>query len=386
MARLNRVPPPQGRVSSGVPDVDDLLHGLIPGDNIVWVSEEWDVMTRVEDRFLAASARARLPRAFVTTETPPSQVAARVGKGVTIFDARPHEQHAAPEILEQALMEFCGAPKTACIVLDGLHTLARRWRSERALAFFSRVCPRMFDAGAIAYWRAPRRALGTAFIDRVQSVTQCVLEVGKASLRVVKAEGRPRSVQGLQLGLTVDAEGVHLDTERALGRLARGLEQIRRQRNLTQADLARIGGVTSSAISQAEAGRRGLSLDTLLAISDGLGVTIDALLGGVGGPGYVLARRDGTRGNASYVALLDDPDAGLRAYLVGLGRGEAGVPPVSHRGVAMVLVASGLVQVRVAEDTPVMRAGDALVATDVTVEGWRNLTMEPARLFWVVRD
>ena len=380
------MPVPDGRVSTGIPDVDEFLLGVIPGDNVVWVSDDWEVMTRVEDEFLAAAGRGRLPRAFVTTETPPDVVRARVGKGVAILDARPREQHAAPEVLEQALIEFCAAPRTACVVLDGLHTLARRWRSERALAFFSRVCPRMFDAGAIAYWRAPRPELGNAFIEQVQSVTQCVLEVGRGSLRVVKAEGRPRSVQGTQLGLTLDEAGIHLDSERALGRLARGLEQVRRQRNLTQADLARIAGVTSSAISQAEAGRRGLSLDTLLAISDGLGVTIDALLGGVGGPGYVLARRDRTRGGASYAALLDDPHAGLRAYLVGLGRGEAGVPPVPHRGVAMVLVASGLVQVRVADDTPVMRAGDALVATDVAINGWRNLTMEPARLFWVLRD
>ena len=42
----------------------------------------------------------------------------------------------------------------------------------------------------------------------------------------------------------------------------------------------------------------------------------------------------------------------------------------------MVLVAGGLVQVRVADDTPVMRAGDALVATDAAIGGWRNLTMD----------
>lgn len=377
---------PEGRVSSGSADLDELMKGVIPGDNVVWVADDDDVMTRIEDDFLTASGAAGLPRAFVTTATRPEVVQARVGPGVLVLDARPRQAHADPTVIEQVLMELCASPAPACVVLDGLHVMARRWRPERALAFFSRVCPRMFDAGAIAYWRAPRRELGNAFVEQVEKVTQCVLEIRRGALRVVKAEGRPAAVQGMQLGLTMDEAGIHLDNERALGRLARGLEQLRKQRNLTQGDLARIAGVTSSAISQAEAGRRGLSLDTLLALSEGLGVTIDALLGGVAGPGYVLARRDRSRSAASYAALLDDPDPGLRAYLVGLTAGEAGVPPIAHRGAEMVLVASGLVQVRVAEETPVMRAGDALLATDVAITGWRNLTMEPARLFWVLRD
>jgi transcriptional regulator with XRE-family HTH domain len=377
---------PQGRVSSGSPDVDELLHGLIPGDNVVWVAEDASVMTRLEDDFLAASGRAGLPRAVVTTGARPEVVQDRVGAGVTVLDARPRQRHADPVVLEQTLMEFCASPLPACVVLGGLNDLARRWRPERALAFFSRVCPRMFDAGAIAYWRAPRRELGNPFLDQVEKVTQCVLEIRRQALRVVKAEGRPAAIQGMQFGLTHDATGIHLQNERVLGRLARGLEHLRTERNLTQGDLARIAGVSASAISQAEAGRSGLSLETLVALSEGLGVAIDALLGGVRGPGYVLARRDRSRTGSSYAALFDDPEPGLRAYLVALAAGEGGVPPVAHKGTEMVLVASGLVQLQVADDTPVMRAGDALLANSVTIGGWRNLTLEPARLFWVIRD
>jgi hypothetical protein len=51
-----------------------------------------------------------------------------------------------------------------------------------------------------------------------------------------------------------------------------------------------------------------------------------------------------------------------------------------------VLVASGLVQLTIGSDTPVMRAGDAALATTVAVSGWRNLMNGPAVLFWVLRD
>ena len=36
------------------------------------------------------------------------------------------------------------------------------------------------------------------------------------------------------------------------------------------------------------------------------------------------------------------------------------------------------------DDTPVMRAGDALLALDQPVLGWTNLGPEPAEIFWVL--
>jgi quercetin dioxygenase-like cupin family protein len=69
-----------------------------------------------------------------------------------------------------------------------------------------------------------------------------------------------------------------------------------------------------------------------------------------------------------------------------LGPGESGAPELVHKGVELVLVASGLVQLTIGDDTPVMRAGDAVLATTVTVSGWRNLMNGPALLFWVLRD
>jgi quercetin dioxygenase-like cupin family protein len=83
---------------------------------------------------------------------------------------------------------------------------------------------------------------------------------------------------------------------------------------------------------------------------------------------------------------LDDPKTGLRAYVVRLPPGEFAAPEIRHKGPELVLVASGLVQVTIGSDTPVMRAGDAALATRVPVSGWRNLIQEPALLFWVLRD
>ncbi len=375
-----------GRLPSGIDDLDQLLTGLIPGDNVVWVAPDGPVLATIEEALLRQAGRLGLSCTYVTTGVAPAALRERLGPHVSVLDARARGDHRDPGVLEQALVQRAKESPPACVVVEDLHGLARRWDRPRAVGFFSRVCPMLFDLGAVAYWRAPRRELGDAFLDKVAKVTQCVLEVHGDHLRVIKAEGRPAAVQGQLFQLALDDGTVQLRNERVLGRLAQGLQRLRRERNLSQGDLARLAGVTASAISQAESGRRGLSLDTLVGMSERLGISLDDVLVSVPSSGYVLARRDRTGGETPYTALLDDPRAGLRASLVRLGPGESGSPPMAHKGIEMVLVSSGLVQVQVGGETPVMRAGDAILATDVAVTGWRNLRPEPARLFWIVRD
>lgn len=375
-----------GRLSTGVEDLDELLSGLIPGDNIVWSANDVALVSHLEEAFLDEAGRRGLPRTYVTSSAEPTMLQERFGPDLTVVDARPDGNYAMPGVLEHVLLKLAKDKASACVVLDGLDSFARRWGRPGAVSFFSRVCPALFDLAAIAYWRLPRRELGDAFVDEVAKVTQCVLEVGRDHIRVIKAEGRGASVQGQFVRLGVEDDVIRLRNEQALGRLARGLERIRRERSLSQVELATLAGVTPSAVSQAEAGRRGFSLETLVSLADRLAIPVDDLLVNNSPSGYVLARRDRTGASPPHTTLLDDPNAGIRAHLVRLEAEEEGTPPLAHKGVEMVLVASGLVQVRVGSDTPVMRAGDALLASTSAVSGWRNLMTEPARLFWILRD
>jgi transcriptional regulator with XRE-family HTH domain len=372
------------RVSSGVAAVDDLLGGLIPGDNIVWVSSDGQLVAALESGYLEEGLAGGAGCWYVAVDETPRDAAKRLPDGVRVLDARPDRKHADPVVLERILVEEAGS-HGARVALGRLDVLARQWGSRRALEFFSHVCPRLFDLGAIAYWWAPR-SLGAPFINEVRRVTQCVVEERRGQLRVVKAEGRPAQLQGRLFHLEMAGGDITLRAEVALGRLGQGLARLREERHLTQADLARLAGVSPSAISQAEAGLRGLSVDTLLVLSEQLGVGIDHILENDTDAGYVLARRNRTTEQAAQVPLLDDPHAGLRAFLVNLGPNEKGAPPGAHKGVEAVLVAAGLVQLDLGVETPVMRAGDALLATKVGVIGWRNLLQEPARLFWIIRD
>ena len=371
-------------VPSGISDLDEILGGVLRGDNVVWVTDQQELFNRIEEALLEVTPPSE--RALhVTGRETVSAVKKRLGDGVEVVDAGSGSSLSDPALLEQAIVTEVRNGATR-VVFDGLAPFARQWGLDRAVGFFKRVCPRLFDLGAIAYWRVSRSKLGSPAIDEIRKVTQCVFEVSPTQLRILKAEGHSALVQGRLFRVSVQDGGIELQAERALGRLAEGLRALRAERGLSQADLARLAEVSPSAISQAEAGRRGLSLDTLLTLTARVGVGLDALLENEESPDYTLARRDRGRELGKSRFLLDDPGAGLRVYLVNLAPGEKGVPPVSHKGAELVLVGRGLVLVDLGDSSPAMRAGDAILASRVPILSWRNLSPEASVLFWILRD
>ena len=370
-------------VPSGIPDLDGILGGVLTGDNVVWVTDQQDLFNRVELALLEASPSERA--LHITGRESEADIKRRLGDRVEVIDARSGSNLSDMVVLEQSIVTEVrnGASR---VVFDGLAPFATQWGLERAVAFFKRVCPRLFDLGAIAYWRVSRAQLGNAAIDDIRKVTQCVFEVSPTQLRIVKAEGHSSLVQGRLFRVSVENGEIRLQAERALGRLAEGLRALRAERGLSQAELARFAGVSPSAISQAEAGQRGLSLDTLLALTARVGIGLDALLENQDTPDYTLARRDRGRELGDSRFLLDDPGAGLRVYLMNLAPGEKGTPPINHKGAELVLVARGLVLVDLGESSPAVRAGDAILASRVPILSWRNLSPDASVLFWILRD
>jgi transcriptional regulator with XRE-family HTH domain len=371
-------------IRSGIDDLDEVLGGLLAGDNVVWVSSDAVLCTQIEQLMLSAVPPSEKP-VYVTAQATEAATRKTFGQGVIAVDARPGSRFSDPVLLEQTI--YTAAKQGASrIVIDGLASFAQQWGTDRAIAFFKRLCPRLFDLGAIAYWRVPRAAVGNAGIEEIRKVTQCVFEIDDKHLRIIKAEGHSALVQGSLFRVSRDEGAIQLRAERALGRLAAGLRRIRIERGLNQADLAGLAQVSPSAISQVEAGQRGLSIDTLLILTGELGMGLDELLENRERPEYVLARRNRgpTWGDSGF--LLDDPSAGLRVYLVHLAPGKKGAPPVRHKGAELVLVARGLVLVDLGSSSPAVRAGDAILATKVSILSWRNLDPDPAVLFWILRD
>ena len=218
-----------------------------------------------------------------------------------------------------------------------------------------------------------------------QAVTQCVLRVDERSIRVLKAEGRDDAVRGSVLHWHDEAGRPVLAPPELVDRVAASLRAVRRARKLSQHDLGDLAGVTASAISQVERAERGLSLATLVRLSAALGVTIDDLVRGEDRGTYRIGRRtdDPERGLDHTLTLLGGADSDLRIDLVHLDARESR-PLEGRAGTGIVAVASGLVQVKVAGQTPAIRHGEVLVADSERIEGVRNLGQAEAVLFWLV--
>jgi transcriptional regulator with XRE-family HTH domain len=372
--------------TTGVGELDRALNGLFWGDNVVFAADD---AADVEPFYLAVAAKAALyeAAAFVTLVREPAELA-QVYPGLEIIDARQDGPLAQPRPLLDAIADRCAGAPRQLLLFDSLEAMSDRWGRENAGRFFSRGCPLLLGLSAIAYWSLPAAGHAPTLRREIEGITQCVLVVGDGRLRIAKAEGRPPGVEGSVFRYGLEAGLPVLAAAPAAARLGTALRSLRLARHLSQADLARLAGVSASAISQAERGRRGLSLETLLDLAAKLNITLDELLRGDVPPGYRLARRDDPRHaeTGRPVPLLDDPHAGLRVYLVRLSPGGTATPDFTHKGVEVVTVATGLVQVLLASGGPVLRQGEALIAGRSGVSGWRNLSDREAIVFWVLHD
>ena len=372
--------------TTGLGELDAALGGLFWGDNVVWEAED---AASLEPFFDAvAKSRARYDfAAWVTLTRSPEELQKRY-PGFEVIDARPTSDLAQPGALIQAVRQACSSRLHDLVLFDGLEAMSERWGTEVAQRFFTLSCPLLLELGAIAYWSLAPTAHPQAMLREIHGVTQCVVVLQDGRMRVAKAEGRPPGIEGSVFRYRVEDGSPVLAAAPAAARLGTALKAVRTARGLSQSALARLAGVSPSAISQAERGQRGLSLDTLLDLSAKLNITLDELLRGEVVPGYRLVRRDdpwtGSAGGPH--PLLDDPRAGLRAYVLRLGPGESATANIVHKGVELVTVATGLVQVRLSSGQPVLRGGEALLAESSRIEGWRNLSDREALVFWILRD
>jgi len=372
---------------TGVAELDRALDGLYWGDNVVWV---WEGSEPHQELFYDAIAQRRDDfgaAGYVAVSSDPAEITAR-WPWIEIIDARDGTRTASPRQLLEAAHQFCTRAPRPLLLFDSLAPLADRWGMRIASGFFGHCCPMLLDLGAIAYWSVPGANSYRSMHREIEQVTQCIIVVGEGRLRISKAEGRPPGAQGQMFRYSVKDGELQLQPAQAAARVGAALRAYRMRRELSQSDLARLAGVSPSAISQVERGERGLSLETLMALSSRLNVTLDELLGGEVTPDYRIGRRHGL-GNApagSIVPLLNDAEAGMRAYLVSLPRSATVEAPFAHKGAELVGVVSGLVQVLLSSGRPVLRRGETLLASRRGIDGWRNMGEGDAQCLWVLRD
>jgi len=373
---------------TGVAELDRALDGLYWGDNVVWVWEGGELSP--QGLFYDAITRRREDfgrTGYVVASSDPADVKAR-WPWIEILDARKGTPITSPRSLLEAIRQFCVRARRPLLLFDSLEALSSRWGMRVASDFFGRCCPMLLDLGAIAYWSVPGASQYRTLHREIEQITQCIIVVSEGRLRISKAEGRPPGAQGQLFRYSVKDGTLQLQPAQAVARVGAALRAYRLRRELSQSDLARLAGVSPSAISQVERGERGLSLETLLTLAWRLNITLDELLGGEVTPDYRIGRRHGPvdAPTGSVLPLLDDAEAGMRAYLVSLPRSATVEAPFAHKGTELVGVVSGLVQVLLGSGRPVLRRGETLIASRRRIDAWRNVGESDAQCLWVLRD
>ncbi len=178
-----------------------------------------------------------------------------------------------------------------------------------------------------------------------------------------------------------------------LGRTAR---RLREGQNLTLADVARRAGISSAMLSRLETGRVSPSLETIVALSQALGVTASILMQRVGvddgGAQFIRAGegletvRSGTRRGHTYhlLAAQRGPRKIFEPFLVTLNDRSEVFPGFQHPGVEFIHLLAGILHYRHGRHTYVLRPGDTLTFRGDIAHGPERLEKVPIRMLSLI--
>jgi transcriptional regulator with XRE-family HTH domain/KaiC/GvpD/RAD55 family RecA-like ATPase len=421
------------RVPSGVNRLDLLLGGLFIGDNVVWHDDAGSLAPVFCQNFIKASENQTKPIIYVCFDRSPKSLLEKLGHladypALTLLDCftsgkgkeagtfvkfyeegelpcrvikvpRPQEVREFEEVLYHTHSRLTGDVRFIFESVTGMQEL---WGGEeRFLDFYAHSCPRLYDLNTIAYWTLAKHAHSPRFRATINQIAQVAIELtikrGTTTLTILKAEQRsPEEFDKPHVYWTKEQTVVFEGEERTFGKtLGRRLREFRRKRGVSQAELARLVGVTASTISQVESDLIYPSLPALLKIAEVLAVEVTSFFdGGEAGAKRVVF----TPGEAMEVKLRDVPEGAATAKLlhpvdvrVKAEPYLIDIPPKQtlpghfffHKGEEVGYVLSGRLQVRVGQTVHTLKAGDLIYLTSEIPTEWKNPGPSTARLFWV---
>jgi len=216
------------RITTGIPEVDRLIGGVMPGDNLVWEVDSGAPVDRFISSFLSACDAEKVPVVYVSFNRSPQTIANAYlkfmatgqlkiidcfssGKGnndevfldffksgnmqlpcPAVHVANP----ADPNELQKTLTDIgIVEGSNNRYVFDSLTGMFDLWADEEiALRFFGYICPRLYDLNTIAYWLLEKEAHSERFLAKLRHITQVVTEIavskGIRTLTLKKAVNR----------------------------------------------------------------------------------------------------------------------------------------------------------------------------------------------------
>ncbi|GAB6096960.1 helix-turn-helix domain-containing protein [Desulfatiferula olefinivorans] len=424
------------RVSSGISSLDRLLGGLFIGDNVILYDDAGSLALPFCMNLIQTSQAQNKAIIYVSFDRSPKSLLEMLGplaesKHLTILDCftqgkgdgseifeKFYEKNGAqwpyqiirvnePAKPEKVMDAIYGIHKTmegdVRFVFESLTGMQDLWGGEDTIRkFYSHSCPRLYDLNTIAYWIIEKGAHSTqlkAHINQIAQVAIDLANVGDTSaLTILKAQGRNPGTQNRPFTFTKTGMTIEFaDDKSARNRINIGLrlKDLRKKQGVTQAELARLVGVTPSNISQVESNLISPSISALLKIAEALFVDIgyffqgqaeiDSRLVFPSDQGVPVKFSDLPAKSLSGVLLTPmDFEPKAEPYLID-------IPPKTklpshffvHKGEEMGYLLSGKLTLATGKSTCTAKTGDVIYLKSEIPSQWENPGPATARLLWI---
>jgi len=168
-------------MSSGIPGLDRVLQGFMPGDNVVWEVDDVEDYRPLLGPFAAEAERLKRKLIYFRFARHAPLLGADSGAEVRALDPRMGFERFVTEIVD--IIESTGAG--AFYVFDCLSDLAADWSSDRMLGnFFMITCPFLFELETLAYFALLKDWHSFHATQSIGNTAQVVIEVYRKGKRL----------------------------------------------------------------------------------------------------------------------------------------------------------------------------------------------------------
>ncbi len=427
-------------VSSGIPDLEQLLEGMYVGDNVVWYDDAGSLAWVFGCNFIKDALAKGRPMIYVSCDRSPKNLIKKLGSladhpGLVIMDCftfgkgagngvfrRYLEQEARdlacrvvsvenpgdPEEFSQTIyalhaeLETPDGPEVR-LVFESLTGMQEIWggAEESLLSFYVRACPRLYELNTVAYWVIEKEAHSQRLKSQINQIAQVVLDLairrGTTRISVIKAENREPPLQTPHAYWTRGTEVYFHPQGRSSRPLQLGpkIKALRTKKGLSQSELARMVGVTASSISQIESDSIHPSLPALVRLAEVLNVEMGYFFSsGLGGPARVIHSLSDSRSIQLGGLPKDSLSARLFVPMDFAGRGEPYLLEIPggrilnrhfflHKGEELGYVLKGRLELKLDGMMQSAREGDLIYLSSEIPAEWRNPGQDAAQLLWI---